>query len=160
MSNNLEKSKEDISWHAPEFNYVHKDVEWYWLTVIASSVIFLLAVWQRNLLFAFFIVIAEFLLLHLGRQYPKTMKFSLTKNSVSIGGIKEYPYSHIAGFHILRHEDHSELIFRTKNRLEPYVKILVDSDHIQEIKKFLAGHLPEIDYEESLTDHFGRMIGF
>ena len=160
MNNQLEKSKDQISWHAPEFNYIHKDVEWYWLTIISSAVIFLIAIWQKNLLFAFFIVIAEFLILHWGRQFPKTIKFSLTKNSVQIGGIKEYPYSHILGFHILRHDDHSEIIFQTKNRIQPFVRILIDSNHIPEIKKFLGEHLPEIEYEESLSDHFGKIMGF
>lgn len=160
MDNNLEKSKDQISWHAPEFNYVHKEVEWYWMTIIASSVVFLISIWQRNLLFAFFIVIAEFLILHWGRQYPKTLRFSLTKNSVRIGEIDEYPYSHLVGFDILRHEDHSEIVFQTKKRLQPFVKILIDSDHIAEIKEFLGQHLPEFDYEEPLSDHFGRMMGF
>ena len=160
MANNLEKSKDQISWHAPEFNYVHKEVEWYWMTIIVASVVFLISIWQRNLLFAFFIVIAEFLILHWGRQFPKTLKFSLTKNSVRIGNIDEYPYSHIAGFSILRHDDHSEIVFQTKKSLQPYLKILIDSDHIKEIRAFLAEHLPEIDHDEPLSDHFGRMMGF
>ncbi len=160
MEKELEKSKDTITWHAPEFKYVHKDIEWYWLTVIVAAVIFLIAIWQRNLLFAFFTVISEFLVLHWAREYPKTLRFALTKNSVRIGGINEYPYSQLAGYHILRHEDHSELVFQTKNRLQPYLKILIETDHIPEIKKFLSEHLPEIEYEESLTDHFGKILGF
>lgn len=160
MDNSLEKSKDQISWHSPEFNYVHKEVEWYWMTIIASSVVFLIAIWQRNLLFAFFIVIAEFLIIHWGRQFPKTIKFSLTKNSVRIGATDEYSYSQLAGYHILRHDDHSELVLRTKNRIQPFLKILIDSEHIPEIKEFISEHLPEIEYDEPLSDHFGRMMGF
>lgn len=160
MSNELEKTKDQISWHAPEFNYVHKDIEWYWMTIIVSSIIFLISIWQRNLLFAFFVVIAEFLIIHWSKQYPKTLRFSLTKNSVRISDLAEYPYSHLVGFDILRHDDHSEIVFQTKKRIQPFVKILIDSDHIQEIREFLSEHLPEIDYEEPLSDHFGRMMGF
>ncbi|MBU6142141.1 hypothetical protein KGO95_03455 [Patescibacteria group bacterium] len=160
MKQTLEKDHEKIVWHAPEFEYIHKDLEWYWTTLIASAVLFLIAIWQQDLLFAIFIVIAEALFIHWAREYPRTLKFMIDDRGIEIGHIKSYTYVHLSGFHILTHSDHGELILRTKTRLHPYTRIIVVKEDIPDIKAFLRRHLPEIEYEESLSDHFGRMIGF
>lgn len=160
MKESIEKNHEKIIWHAPEFEYIHKDIMWYWLTVIGSAVMFLVALWQHNLLFAIFIVIAETLFMHWAREYPKTIRFAITKKGVEIGHLKAYDYAHLSGFHIIHRTDHGELILRTKVHLHPFIKIIALSEDIPEISEFLKKHIPEMEYEESLADHFERMIGF
>ena len=160
MKKTLEKNLERIVWHAPEFEYVHKDIIWYWLSIITASVLFLVAVRQRNLLFALFIVVAEFLLVHWAKEYPKTLRFSITKRGIEIGDLDKYNYEHISGFYVIQHEDHGELILKTDLRIHPYVKILLVKEDIADIKTFLKNHIAEMKYEESLTDHFEKMIGF
>ena len=130
------------------------------LTIIAAAVLFLIALWQHNLLFAIFIVISEVLFMHWAREYPKTIRFAITKKGVEIGHLKSFDYSQIAGFHIIHRTDHGELILKTKNRIHPYTKIIVISEDIAEVSEFLKKHIPEIEYDESLTDHFEKMIGF
>ena len=49
----------EIIWQAPEFRYRHKDESWYWLTIMATAVLFLISLWQKNFLFAIFAVIAN-----------------------------------------------------------------------------------------------------
>lgn len=160
MKKNIEKNHEKIIWHAPEFEYIHKDIVWYWLSVIAASVLFLIALWQQNLLFAIFIVISEVLFMHWAREYPKTMRFTINKKGVEIGDADFLEYSHLSGFHIIHRNDHGELIIKTKNRIQPFTKIIVLTEDIPEITEFLKKHLSQIDYEESMVDHFERMIGF
>ena len=160
MKQTIEKNHHTIVWHAPEFEYIHKDIVWYWLTMIGASVLFLIALWQNNLLFAIFIVISEVLFMHWAREYPKTLRFAITKRGVEIGDVKSYEYSHLSGFHIIHRTDHGELILKTKNRIHPYTKVIVIAEDIPEISEFLKKHLSEIEYEESMADHFERMIGF
>lgn len=160
MKQSIEKNHEKIIWHAPEFEYIHKDIVWYWLTVIGAAILFLIALWQQNLLFAIFIVISEVLFMHWAREYPKTLRFAITKKGVEIGDVNSFDYTQIAGFHIIHRTDHGELILKTKNRVHPYTKMIVLSEDIPEITEFLKKHIPQIDYEESLADHFEKMIGF
>ncbi len=160
MKESIEKNHEKIVWHAPEFEYIHKGIAWYWMTLIGAAVLFLIALWQRNLLFAIFIVISEALFLHWAREFPKTLRFAITKKGIEIGNIKSYEYSQLEGFHIIHRTDHGELILKTKTRIHPYTKIIVISEDIQEITDFLKKHIPEMAYEESLSEHFEKMIGF
>lgn len=151
----------EIIWHAPEFKYQSKDISWYWLSIIAASILTLVSLWQKNLLFAIFIIIAETMLVIWAKELPKNLQFKLDKKGVHIGRIKSYNYEELSGFHIIEDEDKTgELILKTKNKLHPYIKILIASKDIPEIKEFLKNHLEEIDYEESLSDGISRMIGF
>jgi len=151
----------EIIWHAPEFKYQSKDISWYWLSIIAASILTLVSLWQKNLLFAIFIIIAETMLVIWAKELPKNLQFKLDKKGVHIGRIKSYNYEELSGFHIIEDTDKTgELIFKTKNKLHPYVKILISSKDIPEIKEHLKNHLEEIDYEESLSDGISRMIGF
>jgi len=160
MKQTIEKTHDKIIWHAPEFEYIHKDIVWYWLTMIGASVLFLIALWQNNLLFAIFIVISEVLFMHWAREYPKTIRFEINKKGFEIGHLKNMEYSQISGFRILHRTDHGELILKTKNHIHPYTKVIVISEDIPEITEFLKKHIPEIEYEESMTDHIEKMIGF
>ena len=54
-----EREKSDgIVWQIPEYEYRSKDVSWYWISLIAAIVLFAFAIWQKNFLFAIFVVIA------------------------------------------------------------------------------------------------------
>jgi len=152
---------EEIIWQAPEFQYRHKELEWYWLSIIAAGILFLFALWQKNLLFAIFIVIAEIMLIVWANELPKNLQFKINKNGVQIGGLKSYYFEELGGFHICEKEGGwGELVLKTRNKLHAYVKILVFNKDIPEIKKFLKEKLPEMEYQESLSDHLGRRIGF
>lgn len=151
----------EIIWQAAEFKYQYKDVSWYWLTIIAAGILFLVSLWQENFLFAIFIVIAEATLLFWAKEMPKVIQFKLDKKGIQLGKIKSYQYEDLKGFHIREKEEGaSELIFKTRNKLHPYLKILVVNKDIPDIKEFLKKRLEEIEYEESLSDGLAEKIGF
>ncbi|MDE2001431.1 MAG: hypothetical protein KGI60_02600 [Patescibacteria group bacterium] len=160
MKQSIEKNEKIIAWHAPEFEYRHKSLEWYWLTIIGSVILFVVAVWEQDFLFALFLIIAEFLFIHWAREYPKTLRFALTKNGLEIGPKERYGFDQMSGFHIEERNDHAELILKMRNRTHPYLKVIILEEDVPEITAFLHRRIPEIDYEETLTDVFERMIGF
>jgi len=159
MDPESDKPKE-IIWTAPEFRYVHKDVEWYWMTLIVAGILVLIALWQKNLLFAMFIVIAEVMTIMWAKELPKNIEFKLDKKGIHIGKIKFYGYEELSGFHILENNDETELILKTREKLHPYLKIILENNEVPEIKELLKQHLPEIEYEESLSDTIAKIIGF
>lgn len=157
----MNKDLKEITWSAPEFRYYDKDISWYWLSIIGAGVIFLTALWQRNLLFGIFVILAEGLIVFWGREFPREVRFRIDKRGLSIDESKTYLYENLGGFHIIEDNDGiGELILKTKSKLHPYLKILVAAEMIKEIKEFLKNHLEEIEYEESLSDGISRMIGF
>ncbi|OGN00376.1 MAG: hypothetical protein A2651_01635 [Candidatus Yanofskybacteria bacterium RIFCSPHIGHO2_01_FULL_42_12] len=157
---NNENLPEVIKWEAPEFEYSYKGVGWYWTSILASIVLILISIWQGNLLFIIFIIVAEILFVFWGREYPKTIQFTLNRKGISIGSLKEYAFEDFQGFHIKESESADELILKTKNRLHLYVKIVLPHSNREMVKQFISRHLPAMEYEESLHDHFSKLIGF
>ncbi len=155
--------KKEIKWSAPEFEYIQKGVGWYWLTIIVAIILSALALWQENVLFAVFVVIAAILVLSWGKSYPKTVDFELNENGLAIGEQKTYSYGELKGFAIRQGYVDSELVeivFQKKSRLSPYIKILASDQDMETIKDFLIQYLPEIEYEESLIEHIARILRF
>jgi hypothetical protein len=146
----------EIRWRSPEFEHYEKGPTWYWLTIIITIILVAFSLWQRNFLFAVFIVIAALVIINWGKKTPREIEFKLDQRSLVIDANKVYPYEILAGFTIRD----SELILRRKSRLNPYVKILIPERDRERIKSFLIQHLPEIEYEESLTDHISKLLKF
>lgn len=149
-------------WTAPEFVYNPKNVSWYWLSIIAAACTFLFALWQKNILFALFVIIAEFMVLHWARQHPRHLQFRLTAKGLFIGDHDFHAFEHLRGFHILEieHGEHSELIFRNDMKINPFIKVLIFRKDIPAFKQFLPQHLKEMDYAPSFSDGISKLLGF
>jgi len=157
----MNEQPQEIIWSAPEFQYYEKDISWYWLSIIGAGVIFLIALWQKNLLFGIFVILAEGLIIFWAKEFPREVRFRIDKKGLRIDESKTYLYENLGGFHIIEGDNGaSELILKTKSKLHPYLKIILAYGAAQEIGDFLKNHLEEIEYEESLSDGISRMIGF
>ncbi len=156
-------AEKEIKWTAPEFEYHHKGVSWHWLLVITAGLIILIALWQKNFLFAVFVAIAATLMVKWGHHEPRYVNFRLTGEGLEFDTAK-YPYEDFAGFatHPVhgQSEDLSYLIFQRKHRLGTYLKVLAPTIMLEEIRILANKYLPEIEYEESLMDHLSRFLKF
>ncbi len=151
----------EIRWSAPEYHYYEKPAFWYWGVGIVFSIIIGLALWQRNFLFAIFMGIAGFLVSSWGEREPQTIDFSLTEKELTINNTKSYAYEKLAGFAIIENPGRTpELVIKSKERLRPWMRIIIPQGELEHIKTFLAAHISEIEYEESMSDHIGRMLKF
>lgn len=158
----MDDNIENFVWQAPEFKHNYKDIAWYGISIATAFFLFIAAIWQKNLLFGIFVIIAEIMLLFWAKQRPKDIHFKIDKKGVYIGEMKFYSYEELAGFHLIEGEgdEMGELILKTKNRLHPHVKILIENGNIPRIKNILKDHISEIEYEESLSDSISKFIGF
>jgi hypothetical protein len=170
VAGNIEKidsEKSAISWQAPEFESHPKDVSWYWLSLITTIIILALAVWQKNFLFALFIVIAWLVIIYLSRRSPTVWQFRIDEKGIEISlpksreARKFYPYEEINGFDIKSGSDkYKELILKLKTKLSPYLKINIHSADEEKIKNFLLKFLLKEEYHVSLADSVSKLIGF
>lgn len=155
-------NQKEIIWRAPEFEYHAKGASWYWGSIGITAVLLAFSLWQKNLLFALFVVIAEVAIWHWARQVPRTLEFRIDSGGIAIGHIKFYSYEELEGFLIREASGHrgAELILRTQSRLNPFRKISIQEKDIPDIKKILPSSLKEIEYEDSLADVLLNRIGF
>jgi len=159
-----EVKKTEIKWIAPEFEYFAKDISWYWLVIIVGIIVIAIALWNKNFLFAIFVIIATLLILSWGKQKPREVEFTLDEHGLDIEKKKFYPYSGFAGFAVrpplTKDEESTDLVFKFKARFRPYFKIQIKTKDTEKFKKYTNQYLPEIEYEESIADHIAKILKF
>ena len=176
-SNRVEAEKVDeitfspdkfISWQAPEFEYRPKDVSWYWLSLLVAIFLVALALWQKNFLFAIFVLIAWLVVIKFASRKPLIWEFRATQEGIEFflpdepdESKKAYSYEEIEGFDVhFNRGNYKELLLNTKSRLSSYLKINFPSEKEKEIISFLEKFLPRQEYPQSLIDTFLNLIGF
>jgi hypothetical protein len=152
----------NITWEAPEFELREKDVSWYWISIIVASVIIAFAVWQKNFLFGFFIVIAEILFVLWGNQTPRAVPFTITEKGIDIDyGRKFYPLALLESYSVNPlDDDWTELIFLFRSKVKTPLKIIFPENSLEEFRKNLKTTLKEVEHQPTLLDSIERLIGF
>lgn len=150
-----------IEWQAPEFEYREKEVSWYWISIIIACVIVAFAVWERNFLFGFFVVIAEMLFVSWGDRAPRLVHFDLTDKEIAIDGKKFYPMGQLETWSADHLDDEwTELIFSFKAKLKTPLKLLAPTGLIEEIRKNLKTALRETEHQPTLLDALEKLVRF
>lgn len=152
----------EIKWQAPEFEYRPKGVSWYWVSIIVAVIILAIAVWQKNFLFGFFVILAEVLLLTWANREPQLVNFILTEKGLSVGDRKFHAFADVESFSTDTHEgaDWPDLFFEFRRRLKPLLKVKIPKGRAAEIEKSLKTILQQTEHEHSLLDTIEELIGF
>jgi len=174
------KEETSISWQAPEFEYHQKDVSWYWLSLMVMIILLALSIWQKNFLFAFFVIIAWLVIVYSSRRLPAVWIFKISETGIEIKlakdnstNIKSYPYGEIDGFDIhsktispasdgtpTTKPKYKELVLKLKSKFSSYLKINFLANDEEKIKNFLQKHIIQEEYKESVADSFFKLIKF
>ncbi len=155
------ENTDSISWQAPEFEFNFKDVSWYWISLIIAIILIFVALWQKNFLFAVFIVFAELAVLYLANKSPQMWQFKINEKGIYIGESKLYEFAKIDCFDIHSYSsEFSELIIKLKSKLNPYIKIFIPPEDEKVIKDYLLNHIPQEELSESLVDSLEKLIRF
>jgi len=159
--NNEEKLfKNEISWRAAEYDFVPKDVSWYWLVGGVAAALFLIALWQGNFFFAIFVVLAGAVMIFFGRRRPQIFDFKINEEEVIIGKLR-YKFDFFEGFALRKRPGRlDEIVLKKKKAFNPFLKIPIDSILAQDARVLLLSKLPEIEYSDSLVDIFFDWIKF
>lgn len=152
----------ELKWQAPEFEYRHKTVSWYWISIIVSVIILGVAVWQKNFLFAFFIVVAEILVLAWANREPQLIDFALSDKGLAIGAQKFYAFAEMESFSVddFGGTEWPSIFFQFHKRLKPALKIRIPKDRLAEAQKALKSSLTQTEHEHSMLDTLEEFIGF
>lgn len=151
-----------IEWQAPAFKYYPKDVSWYWLSFIIAILIIAFAVWQKNFLFAVFILFAEISVLVLARRQPELIKFKIDDQGIAIADMI-YFFNDLEKFCLRpdnENKNFEELIIKRKTYLNPYLKIFVDTETSPAVRGIISQKLIEEEYEEPLFESIFKWLRF
>lgn len=150
-----------ITWKAPEFEHVEKSTAWYWGSMAIAIALIAIALWQKNFLFAVFIVIAELAVFMLAGEKPKMWDFSIDERGVTIEKHKTYKYADITMYDIHEFSDeYHELVLKTKSKLHHYIKLFIRVEDEEKIDDLLGKKLQRGEIEVSFIELLERLIGF
>ena len=159
----------EIIWQISEEEFRSKDISWRWLSLIAAIVLLAFAFWQKNFLFAIFVVIAFLTFNVLSGRFPTIWEFKLNKEEISLNslkgeGKKSYSLKDIESFDIHEEiggvENYKELVLKLKSQFSPFLKINIHSEDEQKINEFLLKFIPREEHPKSLIDSLQKLTGF
>ena len=149
-----------IAWEAPEAEHIEKSTTWYWASMAVAIVLIAIALWQKNFLFAVFIVIAELAIFMFAGEKPKMWDFTIDEQGVTIEGHKTYKYSTITLYDIHQFSDeYHELVLQTKSKVHHYIKIFIHAEDEQKIREALNKKVPHGEIEVTFFEFLERLIG-
>ncbi|PIR87181.1 MAG: hypothetical protein COU11_01740 [Candidatus Harrisonbacteria bacterium CG10_big_fil_rev_8_21_14_0_10_49_15] len=165
--------EEYLFWSAPESHHVPKSPAWYLWNALIVLIVTVIAIWQKNLTFLIFVAVAEAIIIGLASRRPRELLHAISNEGIALApeGLSEeklaeegefFPYSEFEAF--AAHENptndrYAELVFRRKQKLSTYLKILISYEKLTDAQQVLIHFLPEFEYEESLADHILKKIG-
>ncbi len=149
-----------LSWQAPEFEQVERSSNWYLWSIGIAIALVILAFLQSNLMFALFIVIAEIMLLTIGKNKPQVRVFSLTEEGIFEEDRLLKVFSELNGFAFFDLGGrYVELVLRPAKKLKTYTKVLVPHERAEDIQQFLSTKLHPFEYEGSFSDALVKRLG-
>jgi len=152
--------KKEIIWRGPEFKYYHKDTSWYWINGIISGALFLIALYQKNILLTIFVVITEITIIMLAKRLPKTIEFKINDDGIQFGKMAFYSYEELTGFDINKENDEvSELVLLTDSKINPTIKINIPLKDENDIRGVLKNFIDEVEYEDTFFDSIANLLG-
>ena len=149
-----------IAWEAPEAEHIEKSATWYWASMAVAIALIAIALWQKNFLFAVFIVIAELAVFMFAGEKPKMWEFTIDEEGVTIEGHKTYKYSTISLYDIHQFSDeYKELVLQTKSKVHHYLKIFIHAEDEKRIREALDKKVSHGEIEVSFLEFLERLIG-
>lgn len=148
-----------IEWQAPEYKHEEKSVDFFWTIGVIALVMFVIAVWQQNFVFAIFILVSAASLFLFSIRHPQIMTFVIETSGLTLGKDK-YEWKKIKGFHIKKESDKAVLLVEIDKYLLPVYTIPLPLDIADQVRDSLTKVTPNIELEESKSMKFMEKLGF
>lgn len=156
----MEENNNQIEWVAPEFEQHQKSKSWFITIGIISGILFLLAIFTKNILFALLIGLSYFTISSYAIKKPKDIKISINSKRIKIEKTL-YALENIRSFWIFYDPPEiKELSLRSKKTIMPYIKVPIGDENPVEIRKILIKYLPEKKHKESAIDNLAKNLKF
>lgn len=156
---NEDHGKTLVSWTFPEVPNYRYSRTWYLIMTALGVALLVFAVFSRNPLFAFIVVIAWALIFYRSRQQPRTLAASITEDGIEIGK-NFFPYDDLKNFWLIYKPPAKTLYVSFKSALRPILGIALEDANPVEIRNQLRRYLQEdlSKEDEATSDAIGRLF--
>ena len=155
-----EESGDSFSWQATERGH-NEGAHGARLAVIIGAVIFaVIAVIQKNFFFLVFLVFSSILFFVLSKRSSRVLNFRINGKGITIGDNIFHNYDIFEGFSAREsREGVSEIILKRKRKIDPFLRIPIETAMVKKAEDVLKKKLPVIPYEVSLMDVLDDVVG-
>lgn len=155
-------SQDAFVWEAPAFERHLRGPRWYLVIMLLTMGLVTYAVWTKNFLFAFIVLLAVILLLLAGSKTPETVLAQIGEQGVVWGG-KLYLYDEIDSFAIIYQPPITKTLYlEIKSNVSPRLRIPLEAQDPLELRDFLKKFAREdLDLQnEHISDILARLLKF
>jgi len=157
---NIEQNLQSFEWRAPEFDKTEKNKSWFVVPGIIAIILGIVALLIDNILLLVLVLLGFFNFYIYAKKEPKIVKFKINERGLEIDE-KLHDFDSLRSFWVFYDPPaEKEISFRSKKTFFPYIRIQLDEQNPNEIRKYLLRFLPEKRHKESLIDLWMRRIGF
>ena len=154
------KTKDSLKWSAPEFFYFEKTEIWFAVSGLIAIILFVTALWTRNILFALLVFLGYFSVTAYAIKKPRDIAVNINSQGIKIDKTL-YPYDNLKSFWIFYEPPTlKEISLLSKKTIMPHIKIPIGAQDPDEIRRVLIQHLSEKKQDESLIDNITRQLRF
>ncbi|TSC96169.1 MAG: Uncharacterized protein Athens101410_99 [Parcubacteria group bacterium Athens1014_10] len=155
-----ERGKILNQWNFSQIPQYKRTKSWYlWLGIISAG-LFIYALSSLNLLFAFFIILADIILVFANNNKLSNIKISIAEDGLEVGK-NFYPFNDFEKFWLVYEPPETKkLYFEFKNKFRPFLIILLENQNPAKIRQTLSKYLTE-DLEkenESLGEQMEKWL--
>ena len=150
---------QNLKWRAYEYLYSEKTTDWYWIVAIVTISIAIIAIILNNIIFAILIIVSSFTLSLFASRKPELITIEINASGVTVGKT-HYPYAHLDSFWVETREFQPKIILKSKKIFMPFIAILIDEVHPEEVREALLSHLPEEEHVEPFLEKLLIYFGF
>lgn len=149
-----------ISWQAPDSERPARSAKWYLWTIGIALVCVAIALYQNNLLFGIFVLLAGAIILLLSKEKPRMRVYSANDNGIFIDNELIRERAELAGFafHDIGNR-YVELVLRPRDKFHTYSRVLLPRERAQDVANLLSNYLDQFEYEGGVKDIINKHLG-
>ena len=130
------------------------------ILLVAMALLLLYSIWQHDILFGIFIVLAVGTIIFLSGQEPHHDTFTITDHAIKIGDEATYDISRFSHFDLYEFSnDDWELFLVFRERFRPMLRIRIYKRDSERITQRLREQLPRRKTDPSLLDILSNIVG-
>ena len=133
----------------------------FYIVILTSLVVLLLfSIWQKNILFGIFVILATGTILFISEQDGEMDYFKIDDDYIHIGKDIKYSYEDFKSFDLYEFSNKDIVLLLTpKSKLNPVLQIRIYARDMEKIGDILYDKLPRKKTEPSMLDNIQRIIG-
>lgn len=148
-----------ITWDMPEYYHTDKTADWYWTLGIIAISIAVLCVLFGDVLLALFAILGALTLGIYAHREPNIVPHEISTKGVLVDKTL-YTFNSLESFWIESDEPRPKIVLKSKKMFMPYILIPCEGLPLNEVRKVLLAHLPEVEHHEPLTQKLFEHFGF